>query len=273
MFYNDPLEISDNAWFQLLMDREVTTEPDLIVLKIVYESENHEIRASEIALRLGMSAHGPINSQIARFAKRVIRKTGVQPPLRSDGTPRWWHVPFLGYDGKSGRCPWIMRPELVIAYEEAFGASTEFADSGEITVERIACLPEGALKQVPVNRYERNSKARNICIAHHGSKCAICRFDFEEVYGPIGKGKIHIHHRVPLSAIGKEYQVDPIRDLLPVCPNCHLIIHSKREPFTIDEVRAMLTGDGRNACLESINEDNLGGFRDDAGIVERIRRC
>jgi 5-methylcytosine-specific restriction protein A len=41
-----------------------------------------------------------------------------------------------------------------------------------------------------------------------------------------------------------EYEVDPIRDLRPVCPNCHLIIHSKKVPFTVEEVKNML----RKAC-------------------------
>lgn len=98
MFYNDPLEISADLWIKLLTDRSVTTEADLNILKIVFESKNHEISASEIASRLNMPYHGPINSQVSRFGKRVIRRTGVQPSLRRDGKPRWWHVPFLGYE-------------------------------------------------------------------------------------------------------------------------------------------------------------------------------
>jgi 5-methylcytosine-specific restriction protein A len=241
MFYNDPLTISAEVWTKLLADREVTTEPDLDILKIVYESKNHEIRASEIASKLNIIHHGPINLQISRFSKRIIHKTGVQPPLRKDGTPRWWHVPFLGYE-KAGRFPWIMRPELIIAFEEVFGRNdSELVYSGEITIEDTPALSEGAVNQVFVNRYERNRRARSISIAHYGSRCVICGFDFEKVYGPIGKDKIHIHHLIPLSGIQQEYEVDPIRDLCPVCPNCHLIIHSKREPFTIEEVRKMIS--------------------------------
>ncbi|AUS95485.1 HNH endonuclease [Clostridium thermosuccinogenes] len=241
MFYNTRLDISKEVWSQILTDREVTTESDLNILKIVYESKNHEIGASEIASKLNIPHHVVINLQISRFSKRVINKTGAQPPLRKDGKPRWWHVPFLGYE-KGGKFPWIMRPELVNAFEEVFGQSdTESVYSGEIIIEDITSLPEGTVSQVFVNRYERNRKARNICIDYYGSKCAVCGFDFERTYGPIGKDKIHIHHLVPLSKVQKEYEVDPIQDLRPVCPNCHLIIHSKREPFTIEEVREMIT--------------------------------
>lgn len=240
MFYNDPLEVSAEEWVELLTDSEVTTEPDLRVLRLVYESKNHEIRASEIASKLNISHHGLINLQISRFSKRVVAKTGAQPPLREDGKPRWWHVPFLGYE-KGGTFPWIMRPELAIAFETTFSQeNSEFDYPGEITVEDTPMLSEGTVSQVFVNRYERNRRARSICIARHGSRCTVCGFDFERTYGPIGKNKIHIHHLIPLSEIQQEYKVDPVRDLRPVCPNCHLIIHSKREPFTIKEVKQMI---------------------------------
>ncbi len=36
----------------------------------------------------------------------------------------------------------------------------------------------------------------------------------------MGEGFIHVHHLKPLSEVGYEYRVDPIRDLRPVCPNC-----------------------------------------------------
>jgi len=56
MFYNEPLEISTAVWIKMLQDKEVTTENDLKILKLVYESKNHEIRASEIASRLNMKS-------------------------------------------------------------------------------------------------------------------------------------------------------------------------------------------------------------------------
>lgn len=240
LFYDDPVDISAEMWAELLVDSEITTAADLNVLRIVYESENHEIRASEIASKLNMTHHGPINLQVSRFSKRVIRETGIQPPLNTKGKPRWWHVPFLGYE-EAGKFPWIMRPELATAFEEVFDqddAVLNYPD--EIAAEETPSLYEGAVKQVFINRYERNRLARNICIAHYGNKCVVCGFDFEQVYGPIGRDKIHIHHLIPLSRMQKEYEVDPIEDLRPVCPNCHLIIHSKKEPFTIAEVREML---------------------------------
>ena len=97
---------------------------------------------------------------------------------------------------------------------------------------------EGVKTQVPINSYERNLKARQKCIEHHGAICAVCEFDFEETYGPIGRGYIHVHHLVPLSEIRESYNVDPIKDLVPVCPNCHAMIHRRRpSPYTIEHIQ------------------------------------
>jgi len=104
-------------------------------------------------------------------------------------------------------------------------------------------LSEGAKKQVIVNAYERNPKARKECIKYYGTKCFICGFDFKERYGEIGKGFIHVHHIKPLSEINEEYEVNPIQDLRPVCPNCHAMIHKKKPAFSIEEIKSLLAKD------------------------------
>lgn len=100
-------------------------------------------------------------------------------------------------------------------------------------------LKEGAKKKIIVNVYERNYKARQACIDHYGSTCAVCGFDFAKFYGEDFKGKIHVHHIKALSEINDSYEVDPINDLRPVCPNCHLVLHSKidGEIYDIDELK------------------------------------
>lgn len=100
--------------------------------------------------------------------------------------------------------------------------------------------PEGAVVRVLVNRYERSAAARAACLAHHGAICSVCRFDFAATYGRQAAGYIHVHHRRDLATIGAEYQVDPITDLIPVCPNCHSVLHLRQPAFDLDDVRAML---------------------------------
>jgi len=96
---------------------------------------------------------------------------------------------------------------------------------------------EGAVKQTVVNRYERDTKARDKCIEHYGLKCQVCSFDFEDVYGELGAGFIHVHHLTPISEIGEEYKLDPIKDLRPVCPNCHAMLHKKNPPLSIEQLK------------------------------------
>jgi len=99
---------------------------------------------------------------------------------------------------------------------------------------------EGALKHVTVNRYERNRAARAACLRHHGTSCTICGFDFQSRYGPIGEGGIHVHHLVELSTVGRDYRVDPVNDLIPVCPNCHAMLHSSTPPLTPGQLKGHL---------------------------------
>ncbi len=98
-------------------------------------------------------------------------------------------------------------------------------------------LIEGAVKSVKMNIYERNAYARKKCIEYHGCKCSICSFDFMKVFGKIGEGFIHVHHLLEISEIKKEYKVDYKNDLIPICPNCHAMIHKKKPAFTISELK------------------------------------
>lgn len=99
---------------------------------------------------------------------------------------------------------------------------------------------EGKSKKVYVNVFERNTAARNKCIDYYGYICKICDFDFEKKYGEIGKNFIHVHHIVDISSIGTEYELNPISDLIPVCPNCHAMLHKKKPAYKIIELKKLL---------------------------------
>ncbi len=96
---------------------------------------------------------------------------------------------------------------------------------------------EGEVEQVIINKYSRSSLARQKCIEKFGVQCCVCGFDFEEHYGELGRGFIHVHHLVPISSIKgmKEITCD---DLRPVCPNCHAMLHKGK--LSIEELRKIL---------------------------------
>lgn len=99
---------------------------------------------------------------------------------------------------------------------------------------------EGAVQQIKVNRYERDKKARVTCLLHYGYVCQVCHVKLSDIYGAVAENIIHVHHIKPISEVGETYTINPIADLLPVCPNCHAVIHLKNPPYSPNEVQAML---------------------------------
>lgn len=110
-----------------------------------------------------------------------------------------------------------------------------------IGYENFLCT-EGKKTEIILDKYERNKEAREICLKKYGFSCTICSFNFEETFGEIGKGFIHVHHIVPLSSIGKEYVLNPFTDLIPVCPNCHSMLHKEIDGkyITIKELKSLI---------------------------------
>jgi len=98
---------------------------------------------------------------------------------------------------------------------------------------------EGATVEIIATRYERDPEARAACLKHYGPTCVVCGFDFERVYGEMGKGYIHVHHLEPLASDGEAHEVDPVADLRPVCPNCHAMLHRRTPPLLPDELKAV----------------------------------
>lgn len=109
--------------------------------------------------------------------------------------------------------------------------------------ERQKTYTEGIANQVTLTRYERNLFARKLCLQNQGYSCTVCGFNFEQVYGDIGKEFIHVHHLTQIAKIGKEYNVDPMSDLRPVCPNCHAMLHRKKDGVSIEYLKSLMVTD------------------------------
>lgn len=101
---------------------------------------------------------------------------------------------------------------------------------------------EGAKRQITVNSYERDRKARAKCIEEYGYECFVCCTSLENIYGEIGKDYIHVHHKTPLYLVKAEYIVNPKEDLIPVCPNCHAMLHRTNPPLDVLELKEIYNG-------------------------------
>ncbi len=103
----------------------------------------------------------------------------------------------------------------------------------------IEGVAEGVPVQYLVTRYERRKLNRDACIRIHGAICAGCGFNFGEFYGNFAEGYIEVHHIEPLALSG-EVLIDPATDLVPLCSNCHSVVHRLSPPMPIDHLRAII---------------------------------
>jgi hypothetical protein len=99
---------------------------------------------------------------------------------------------------------------------------------------------EGSIRRISVEVRERDAAARKACIAKHGAKCFICEFDFGQFYGPEADGFIHVHHREKLASRKGASKTDPVKDLVPLCPNCHSVVHLRKDTYGVEEVKVMV---------------------------------
>lgn len=99
---------------------------------------------------------------------------------------------------------------------------------------------EGDARTIVAEAYERDPRARAACIAVHGYACAVCAVVLEDRYGEVAREFIHVHHLMPIAKIGKSHELDPVKDLRPVCPNCHAILHRQDPPLTIEAARKLV---------------------------------
>lgn len=95
---------------------------------------------------------------------------------------------------------------------------------------------EGGRTQVLTNKYERNPVNRQLCLLANGYACKTCGFDFEKQYGKIGYKFIHVHHIEKISAHDTAYYINPGEDLIPVCPNCHAMLHREEPPLSPEKL-------------------------------------
>ncbi len=183
------------------------------------------------------------SGSVGKTGKKISTYLNIHPGTYNDG--RIERVAYFRLVGLYSNTGWNMWENLQKALENLKFVSPD-NESNENTerlpteiakLDEHQLLKEGRVVQVLVNRYERNKDARTECLNHYGYKCFICNFDFGIIYGDFAKDFIHVHHKIPLFKIGNQYTVNPIQDLIPVCPNCHSAIHMEEPSLTIEELK------------------------------------
>jgi 5-methylcytosine-specific restriction protein A len=88
-------------------------------------------------------------------------------------------------------------------------------------------------------RIERDSSAGRKAKQVHGYTCQACGFDFEAVYGELGRSFIEAHHLTPLADLPEDEPApqDPQKDFAVLCANCHRMIHKTDAPGDLERLR------------------------------------
>lgn len=231
--------ISDIAYLEAFRHLELS-ESDVRMLRANYLAPRRTITATQLAFAVGFGVYSASNLHYGRLAGKLCRVL--------DLTPRHNLAVFVVFHRPNEEWEWEMRPQLAYAIESLsiVVASERYFSPDEIIDESL--LVEGAKFRVTVNGFERNDEARRRCIANFGYQCQGCGMSFAERYGEEFSRIIHVHHLRPLATIRKSYQIDPTADLIPVCPNCHAVIHAgidRSEPYSIDDLKRFINRNGR----------------------------
>jgi len=130
--------------------------------------------------------------------------------------------------------------DIVANFEQTATLREDSVIDVSLKVEQVQLYIEGELETVIYENRSRNENARKKCIELNGTTCIICKTNLGDIYGEQFSDKIHIHHLYPVADYEGEVLVNPQTDLVPVCPNCHFIIHSKKTPYKPEDVIAFI---------------------------------
>ena len=215
------------------LKRVEPTDSQWEMLRIHLAAPDHIITARQLAFALGFANWSAANLHYGKFAGKLCKEMCV-----SLNTNLWVLVEF----SKLSCSEWelhLRQPVIEALRELGIGRGDNRLFQEELGVEHP--LVEGTSFTVKVSVFERNPVARQKCIAYYGTNCFVCGFSFSAAYGRYAENYIHIHHLIPLASIGKQYIINPITDLRPVCANCHSVIHLRQPPYGIAEIKSMLS--------------------------------
>jgi 5-methylcytosine-specific restriction enzyme A len=210
-------------------------------LQTLYRFASHSATARQTSNAMGYRGYSKANQILGSAGHKVCKLLHFVPLEHNPttGRPLWLLVLVAAEkrDPQPGELLWEMHKPVVQALEKIGWAGV---------LRQIEVLPdeklvpgsvEGNRVAVLVNRYERSIKERRRCLRKHGLSCKACSMNFKQHYGGIGKEFIHVHHVVPISKTRGRYVLDGARDLVPVCPNCHAMLHRREPPFSIRELK------------------------------------
>lgn len=224
--YSNPPYIPGIDAYKTFLTGNHTTALERDILLAHYAAPDHTARNLVLAEALS-STLLIVNGAYGRLGRKAMQELGIV--FVDDAIPShamcWFEHRDDGYYHATMH-------EAVQGAVEALGWDTEAR-------ERFEPFWQAYTRKVPAENYwegraresriisrARNGQARKACIDHYKPRCFVCGFDFEKFYGSLGRDFIEVHHLALVSGRDdEEYLIDPVRDLRPVCSNCHRMLH------------------------------------------------
>ena len=100
-----------------------------------------------------------------------------------------------------------------------------------------------SIEQKDVENKECTDKERikKECIDYYGAICDICGFDYGYTYGEEYELEIEVHN---IKGHTEDDEIssnsDPIKDLIPICRNCHHMLHKPNSSISVEDLRGMI---------------------------------
>lgn len=246
------IDISVEQWKGMLNNPDVFYPEAKEMILQWYFHEGHQATSKTIMNLYHPDKKGTIyNGIVIGLSKKILAYLKYSFWVESnDGkSESFWCIPFEGwhkdYD-ESKSFVWKLRDELIQAINENIEFKKGFVSKEIDNCESFSEIStkEGKKRLIYTTKYERKSQNRDAAIRlskmmHRGRLiCETCGFDFEKTYGEIGKNFIEVHHIKPLHSLEDEIDINPERDLICICSNCHRMIHrNKSETLSIEQLR------------------------------------
>jgi hypothetical protein len=199
--------------------------------------------------RINLRDYTPVDTPIRvdRFLDDFEIELRAEIESSRDGTPHY--LPFTIYRNmlrlNQGmyltRCTPLLFSHLVTILQ--LSRPSVSGDSPGNT-QALLEFSEGRRSSAERQFFARNPALVRAAKERHGYQCQACKFDFAQRYGDLGNRYIEAHHLNPLSerdpSLWHENLTTSTEDVRVVCSNCHRMIHRRKPPLSIDELREIL---------------------------------
>lgn len=184
---------------------------------------------------------------LAEFSRKVRQLVGYSPH-RENAYWRGLPLPRKGRPCTGYAIRWKVVRNVNIPWRSRFPQLGWARLSGDSLIPDSDPLQSFAEGDRTVRRHlaiERDSRLRPLAKEYWRGKlgrlrCLVCGFDFEKRYGLVGAEFIEMHHDEPLSE-RKGRSHTKVRDLKPLCSNCHRMIHrDAKNPLSLVALKGAL---------------------------------